>query len=158
MRPQSQELYLDASFIVAYFVKAHTSHISATKLMAELLINNNILCFSPLSLDEAFNAIYEELKKTAPPSTSGYSHASFFSDLKDALDILLQHQQMKLRQFENDLQEGAKNALENIKNYTMRPRDSFHLAYMQDLRIEYIVSKDRGFDKVEVINIKRVDY
>ncbi|MDP2649668.1 MAG: type II toxin-antitoxin system VapC family toxin [bacterium] len=158
MSPQKQEVYIDANFIVAYFVFVHTSHAKAAILMAQLLSNNNTLCFSPLSLDEAFNKIYEELKKSAPTSLRGYSHAHFFTELKNALDILLQHRQMRLRQFENNLNQGATNALDNVRDFTMRPRDAFHVAYMQDLNIKYVVSKDTGFDKLSAINIERIDF
>lgn len=158
MQPQGQEVYLDSNFIVAYFVEQHTSHIDALKLMAKLLIDKNVLCFSPLSLDEAFHKIYEALRSVAPPSPGGYNHAHFFRALENALNILLYHQQMKLRQFENDLQQGAINALDNISTFTLKPRDSFHIAYLQDLNINYIVSKDTAMDRLSSINITRIDF
>ena len=63
-------------------------------------------------------------------------------------------QNIKIVQFENDFEAGVKQTVENIGSFNFHPRDAFHLAYMQDLRLQAIITKDKkGFDKVPNLQV-----
>ena len=49
------------------------------------------------------------------------------------------------------MHEGILNAIENIKEYDMQPRDAFHKAIMNDLKLESIVSNDGIFRNIKGI-------
>jgi predicted nucleic acid-binding protein len=157
MVPQHEQVYLDANFIVAYFVEKHENHIEANKLMAQLLIMKNTLYYSPLTVDEALHAIYRNLRKT-----DKYGHypppADYYDEFKTVLEKLLAHQQIQFIQFEYNLRQAALNAIDNIRAFTMQPRDAFHTAYLQDLQINYIVSNDDKFDRLKPIKIERLSF
>lgn len=154
--PTNDRVYLDATFLISYLVPYHKENSGAGKLFANLLILGNSLNFSPLSLDETFNGIVIEARKKKKQLS--LPHATFYKDLKTAVDFLLNHSQLKLCQFENEPKESCLLAVENIKNFTLRPRDAFHVAYMQDLDIKYIVSNDSKFGKLQQIKIERLRY
>src|SRR3989344_1948896 len=142
----NENIYLDANFLIAYFVDNHNDHKNSKKLFALLLINKNSFHFTPLTVDELMMGVHEvknkaEIKKG---SKKGYSVAHFYPELKDALEYLLNNKQFRLRQFENNLTDSCLLALENLKKFNLRPRDSFHVSYMQDFDIKYIVSTDKN--------------
>lgn len=158
--PTNENIYIDANFLIAYFVEDHKDHKNSKKLLAYLLNRNNSLHFSPLTIDELIMGIHKiknqtEIKKG---NKKGYSVSYFYTELKLALGYLLGHAQFKLRQFENDLNNSCLFALENVKEFILRPRDAFHVSYMQDWSINKIISKDSSFDKLKNINIKKIDF
>lgn len=154
--PTNDRVYLDANFLISYLVPYHKENSGAGKLFASLLISGNTLNFSPLSLDETFNGIVIEARKKKKQIS--LPHATFYKDLKTAVDFLLNHHQLKLCQFENNPTESCLQAVKNIKDFTLQPRDAFHVAYMQDLGINYIVSGDSKFDRLSQIKIGRIGY
>jgi predicted nucleic acid-binding protein len=157
MIPQNEAVYLDANFIIAYFVSIHEQHIAASKLMASLLVMDNTLCFSPLTIDEALYHIYLNLRES--DRFGAFSPLSdFYSLFKAIVEKLLAFKQVKVVQFDNSVRQGIVNAVENIRAYKFQPRDAFHTAYLQDLGIKYIVSHDGKFDDLKAINIKRIDF
>lgn len=149
--PLQGDVYLDANFLIAYFVPHHPHAKKAGKIFAKLLINKNKLNLTALTLDECFNGIVFTLRNQI--GNNSFPHAKFFDYLKQVLSTLLSNKKITIRQYEKSLQDGSINALHNIKNYTLKPRDAFHLSYMQDLGITYIVSFDSHFDKVRIISV-----
>ena len=99
---------------------------------------NCALC-SIISFDEKVQKVMSEEVKVS----------DFYEKFKEIFDAISEYPSMKIIQFENDLDKGLDNVLENIKKYDLRPRDAFHYAMMQDLNIKCIVAKDRHFDKLE---------
>jgi predicted nucleic acid-binding protein len=158
--PANDDLYIDANFLIAYFVNDHGDHKNSKKLLAYFLIKQDILNFSPLTLDELMMGVYKELNKAKNKigKNRGLSVADFYPELKVALELLLNNSQFRLRQFENNLNNSCILALENIKNFTLRPRDAFHVSYMQDWSINKIISRDSDFDKLKGINIERINF
>ncbi|MFH1602264.1 MAG: type II toxin-antitoxin system VapC family toxin [Candidatus Shapirobacteria bacterium] len=143
--------YLDANFLVAFFADKHTDKDSSRKLLFNLLKSNSVLFISPLALDETWYKIWEiprrekKLKKNKWPSIK-----TFYPKIRIILDELKKlPEAFKLIQFENSLEVGINNAAENIGMHELEPRDAFRLAYMQDLHIETIITKDKkDFDKI----------
>lgn len=152
-------IYLDANFLIAFFADKHTDKDSSRKLFFNLLKSNSVLFISPLTLDETWYKIWEiphrekKLKKEKWPSIK-----TFYPKIKVILDELKKlPETFRLIQFENSLGIGIDNAAENVGVHGLEPRDAFHLAYMQDLHIETIVTKDKkDFNKIP--NIQVVSY
>ena len=153
---KQNNIYLDANFLVAFFADKHTDKDSSRKLFFNLLKSNFVLFISPLTLDETWYKIWEiphrekKLKKEKWPSIK-----SFYPKIKVILNELKKlPETFRVIQFENSLEVGVNNAAENIGVYGLEPRDAFHLAYMQDLHIETIITKDKkDFDKVPDVQV-----
>ena len=149
-------VYLDANFLIAFFADKHADKDNSRKLFFNLLKSNSILFISPLTLDETWYKIWEiphrerKLKKE-----KWLSIKTFYPNIKAILDELKKlPETFKLIQFENSLEIGINNAAENIGVHGLEPRDAFHFAYMQDLHIETIITKDKkDFDKVPDIKV-----
>lgn len=140
--PRRDRVYLDANFLIAYFVPGHSDYQGAVRLFARLLSRKNKLYISPLAVDETWHGMVRQMK-TQIGSTQ--PHAAFYSQLKTVLDQILASDDIEIVQFENDLEEGIKQALENLHRYTLKPRDAFHLAIMMDLDIKFIATNDPSF-------------
>lgn len=152
-------IYLDANFLVAFFADKHPDKDNSRKLFFNLLKSNSVLFISTLTLDETWYKIWEipyrekKLKKEKWPSIK-----TFYPKIKTILDELKKlPETFKLIQFENNLDDGINNAAENIGTHGLEPRDAFHFAYMQDLEIDTIVTKDKkDFNKIS--NLRVIDY
>ena len=149
--PFEENTYIDANFLIAYFVPNHKHAKKAGILFAKLLINKNKFNLTALTLDECFMGIVRELRednddRSAPP-------AKFFDNLNQVLLTIINNKKFVIRQFEKDINNGCINALQNIKSYVLKPRDAFHLSYMQDLGIKYLISFDGNFEKVRTITV-----
>jgi len=144
--------YLDANFLVAVFIPGHEFHKTGAKVFAQLLISKKELLISPLVMDEAWHAAWKTLQDQVPVEKKK-SHSVFYSDLKQILDAVIKNPKMKFVQFDSNLDQGIAQALENIKDYVLGPRDAFHMAIMQDLGISEIVTKDGDFARNSDIQV-----
>jgi len=154
----SIEIYLDANFLVAYFLSSHADSKKAQKMFARLLIGNNKMLLSPLTVDEVMNGIYKTLRDQERVNglLPDKSHKDYINDIRQAVELLTRDISFNIIQFRSDPAHGCLRAVENIGEHNFRPRDGFHLAYMQDQKIEYIVTNDGKFDRVKTI--KRVPF
>ena len=148
--PNVDKIYLDANFLVAYFVNNHSDHNASKILFFNLLKQNSSLYISTLGLDEAWFKIWEA---SQPNTTNRKPFKDFYSIFKGVLTQLQNLSTMNIIQFENDFHRVVENSIENIGNFSLRPRDAFHLAYMQDLGINQIITKDKKFDHVSGITV-----
>ncbi len=111
------------------------------------------MALSPLTFDEAWNGIRKEVDVKL-------SHFDFliFSQIETFTNSIFNKSFIKVIQLQN-IQEGISQALDNIKQYQLRPRDGFHLAIMKDNQIFKMVSSDPKFINqqskmgIEVISI-----
>jgi predicted nucleic acid-binding protein len=112
---------------------------------------------SVLGLDETWYKIWEVLQKDTPKENRK-SFKEFYSEIKQVLESIEGlSDDIKIIQFEKSLKTGIRQSVENIGTFDMRPRDAFHLAYMQDCGLTAIVSKDKKkFNQVS--GIKVIDY
>ena len=147
-------IYLDANFLIAYFVDNHDDHSASQLLFFNLLKQDCVTYISTLGLDEAWYKIYEVLQKDVPKKQRK-PIKEFCSEIRQILEAIRNlPENIKIVQFENDLEAGVKQAVENIGSFNFRPRDAFHLAYIQDLKLKAIITKDKkGFDKVPNIQV-----
>lgn len=156
---KQNRIYLDANFLVAFFADRHPDKDNSRKLFFNLLKSNSILFISTLTLDETWYKIWEipyreqKLKKKKWPSIK-----EFYPRIKIIMEEIRKLPDIfKLVQFENDLDQGINNAAENVGAYGLEPRDAFHFAYMQDLNLQIIITKDKkDFDKAPDLQV--IDY
>ena len=150
-------IYLDANFLIAYFVDSHDDHNASKLLFFNLLQQDCVTYISTLGLDEAWYKIYEVMQKDVPKEKRKPIQ-EFYSEIKQILESIKKlPQNIKIVQFENNFNVGIQHAVENIGKFNFRPRDAFHLAYMQDLNLEAIITKNKKeFDKVP--NLQVISY
>lgn len=156
MIPKNEKVYIDANFLIAYLVPNHEHHIKAGTTMAGLLTADNILYFSPLCLSETLHGIIKEKRKSATFSEKPTS--SFYPDVKNATDVLLVFPQLQLRQFENNLKQSCIDAVEYMRDFNMASADAFHVAYVKDLSINYIVTHDSAFNRIATVGVHKIDF
>jgi len=156
--PTSTNVYLDANFLVAYLLSSHADSKKAQKIFAKILIGNNKMLFSPLTVDELMHGIYKTLRdqERINGSLPDKSHRDYLNDIKQAVKLISEGASFSIIQFEIDSTKGCLQAVENVDKYNFRPRDAFHLAYMQDHKIKYIITNDTKFDRAT--GIKRVSF
>lgn len=156
---KQNRIYLDANFLVAFFADKHVDKDSSRRLFFNLLKLNSILFISVLTLDETWYKIWEiphrdkKLKKKKWPSIK-----NFYPKIKLIMEEIGRlPETFKLVQFENSFEKGINNAAENVGVHGLEPRDAFHLAYMQDLNLQTIITKDKkDFNKVS--NLQVISY
>jgi len=152
--PKSSEIYLDANFLTAYLLGSHADAKKAQRLFAKILVANTTMVFSPLSVDEMLNAIYKTLRDQERINglLPNKSHKDYANELKKAISILLNNDFFRVTQFINDGAASCSKAVRNIESYNLKPRDAFHLAYLQDQQIKHIVTNDSNFNSIAGIN------
>lgn len=174
---KNDAIYCDANFLVAYGareVKQLDLKKRAIVLFAKILSSKCKFVASSLTFDETWLGIRREL---GPKSTkknlrfkigifleklglkfinngiSEYSYSEVFNDLNSFTNKLLNHENFSVVQF-NDPKDGVKNALMGLNDFGLKPRDSFHLAYIKDNRITCFVTNDSDFckkkDKIKI--------
>lgn len=165
--PKNEKIYCDANFLVAYGAKAARQpelQKKAKALFAQILVSKCILVASPLTFDEAWNAVKIEagpkrikhkylyqlerkilfrigLKLKRIDMVEYFSFADVTNDLKNITSLFLSISRFEVVQL-LDNTEGIKLALSDLDKFKMRPRDSFHLAIMQTNNIKYILTRD----------------
>ncbi len=156
--PTSIEIYLDANFLVAYLLSSHADSKKAQKMFARLLIGDNKMLLSPLTVDEVMHGICKTLRdqERVNGSLPDKSHKDYINDIRQAVELLTRDHSFNIIQFKSDPSDGCLQAVENVDKYNFKPRDGFHLAYMQDQEIEYIVTNDGSFDMVKTT--KRIPF
>lgn len=152
--PNSTEVYLDANFLTAYLLSSHADARKTQKLFAQILIAKTTMVFSPLSVDEMLNAVYKTLRDQERVNglLPDKSHKDYINELKTAISVLLSNNSFRLTQFTNGESVACSRAVDNIESFNLRPRDAFHLSYLQDQQIHYIVSNDTNFDSIPNVN------
>ena len=140
MKFNRKVIYLDANFLVYWWVcKKPELKKRAQILFAQLRANQFILALSPLTFDESWNAIRKELNV----KLSCYD-PRVFEQIQNLTSFILSTSFFQMVQFKN-LHSGIKEALNNIKQFQLRPRDAFHLAIMKDNNIHKMVTNDPKF-------------
>ncbi len=148
--PKSSEVYLDANFLTAYLLGPHTDAKKAQKLFAKILVAKTTMVFSPLSVDEMLHAIYKTLRDQERINglLPNKSHKDYINELKTAISVLLNNHSFRVTQFTNGGAASCSKAVDNIESYDLKPRDAFHLAYLQDQQIKHIVTNDSNFNSI----------
>lgn len=167
--PSDTVVYCDANFLVAYGarqVRQPAIQKRAQILFAQLLSSGCKIAASPLSFDEAWNGVRREAGPKKIKGTthflldrvfnklgyrrinSGYSEFSYsdvLNDIKSFTRNLLESPKFIVVQFPISREKaGVNQSLDNIGNFKLKPRDSFHLSIMQLNSMRYIITRDRS--------------
>jgi len=158
----SQKVFIDANFLIAYWIPHHEFHNAAKKKMFELIANNSLLFLDWLIIDEVWYKIWHLLKNEF--LGEGKPFKNFFENFKKILDFIEKSSYIQIIQFRNNLIQKCYEALFNVKKYNLRPHDAFHLAIIKDHQISILVTKDSDFlresnkTRLEKEGIKVIDF
>lgn len=171
---EGADIYLDANFLVAYFIPIRNGdriNQKAKIAMAKMLSKNCTLYLSPLVFDEFWNGIKKEagiknirnkvrfyfdkfIRNQTPFSglknrgTDYYGHFELHSQLEKYTNSLRAKSNVEVISYDKPI-EGVKDALNNIKKHQMKPRDSFHLSLLREKNISFILTRDSSFLSLE---------
>lgn len=140
MKINNPTVYLDANFLVYWSVsKKPELRKRARLLFSQLRSQRSILAVSPLTFDEAWNGIRKEIN-----ARKACFEPVIFIQIENLTNNILSKAFIKIVQLQNP-QKGILQALNNVKQFELRPRDGFHLAIMKDNEILKMVSSDPKF-------------
>lgn len=138
-----QKIYIDANFLISYWVKNHENHGRACELLFKLVENDSVIFISPLVIDETWYKMRYILKKNEDKNVS---FNNFYPEFRRLFEFIANY--FKIIQFRNNhVIEGCRKALENVRAYNFRPHDAFHLALVEENEISAIVTIDSDFTK-----------
>ena len=152
---KNKPCYLDANFLIAYFVPGHKFYSGARRLMFSFIKEKRPLLISCLALDETFYKTKVAMEALAPNKArrSFTEFAPLFSRVLDELDKI---PQITIIQFRKKPKISIREVLFNIQAYNLKPRDAFHFAHMKDYSTNRIVTNDQDFAKripgIEVVS------
>jgi predicted nucleic acid-binding protein len=152
-----RDLYLDANCLVSWYLAGHAWHRRANQLMKAVRRYKLGLHVSTLSVDEAWWKILAVAYERDHGPRSWHSAIvrddpsvlrDYFPELRKFTTRLL-----ALRRVQVIDQIGSKElvtqALDNIRDHSLAPRDAFHLALALAIGIPNIVTNDIQFQKID---------
>ena len=167
--PSNTTVYCDANFLVAYGakqIKQPEIQKRSQSLFARLLINKCQIVASSLSFDEAWHGVRieagpKEIKnklrfllnvilnkfglRLVNSGSIEFSYSDVFDDIENFTKGLMSSSKFMIIQFPVSKEKrGIIQALANMKNHKLKPRDSFHLSIMQLNNIQYLVTRDNN--------------
>jgi predicted nucleic acid-binding protein len=150
-------VYLDANLLISWHLPQHQWHRPARELMAALSARRANIHVSPLAIDEAWWRLLIRFYER------DHGLNTWRSDLLRRDPTIPQTYQPELRKFTSDLlsfrrlrvidQTRSKalvcQALDNIRDHSLAPRDAFHLALARAIGVPNIVTNDVQFQKID---------
>ena len=130
---------------------------------AQYYIDSNIFIFSVIDTQVLGNKCREILKKAHQGQIKGISSCLVLDEIlwnlkklniKNYLDICKNFLDLNIK-FIEVTKITLHKSLDIISKYNLKPRDSIHIATMNLLGLQKIISEDSDFDKV--LDIKRVN-
>jgi predicted nucleic acid-binding protein len=151
------KVYCDANFLISWHLPKHQWHYQAGYLLATLLARRASLHVSTLAIDEAWWRLlirfYEE----------DHGDRTWRGDIVREDPNVLKMYEPEIRKFTESLLDLPKlevidqmhskalviQALDNIRDHSLAPRDAFHLALARAIGVPHIVTNDVQFQKVD---------
>ena len=131
--------YLDTNILIFYKDTSSDQHNQAISIIEKLVADNFTLFTSSLALDEfLFTALYYLRKKKAKDVRS---------ELKDLLSSILEIPNLEIVNPSTDKDQQIK-VVDLIADFSLRPRDAYHLLIALENKIQYLATFDSDFDKV----------
>lgn len=142
-----KNVYLEASFLVAFLVKGHINHKNAIYIFKRLVRSNKvILLVTTLTLDEVWWILYRESSYVSSSIHKPFS--AFATEFLELIDGVLTHHQIALLESE-DLAQLIKIAILGSEKYNLRPRDAFHYAYTKEWNAD-LASFDKDYKHTDL--------
>jgi uncharacterized protein len=143
-------VYLDANFLAFLALPKHDDRKKRVReKLAQILVSRCDVYISCLVLDETWMAVKKNYNALNNTAKSGFDEPVYSLVSKLSHDVL---GKWTIIQFK-DPQQGSREALSNIKDFKLKPRDAFHLAMMTDAGISEIVTNDLNFNNVPHIKV-----
>jgi predicted nucleic acid-binding protein len=137
-----KKVYLDSSFLVSYQIKNHPFHQKAKNKLKKLSEDDVLFCLSPLAIDEYLYALNKYLNR---------NYIKNKNQIKISLKNILQLKPSFIQI--NWLSETPLEIYDLMAQYSLRPRDAFHLKTMDDHQINYLATFDQDFNNLFEENI-----
>ncbi|MEK7517593.1 MAG: type II toxin-antitoxin system VapC family toxin [Patescibacteria group bacterium] len=138
--------YLDANILVFFKESSSDQHDQAVSIIERLVADNFKLFVSPLALDEFLYAALRYLRK------KNTHDQDIKKELKDLLSSILEIPNLEIIN-----PPTAKNlqikVVDLITDFSLRPRDAYHLLIMKTHKIKYFLTFDSDFYKVFKANV-----
>ncbi|MDO8515422.1 MAG: type II toxin-antitoxin system VapC family toxin [bacterium] len=126
--------FLDANILVYLKDEVSDHHRETIDLISKLITNEIKLFVSPLCLDEIVHSLNYILKRD-------------FKKLKVVMDDIFNIPTLEIINPPADIEENKK-VITLMENYSLRPRDAYHLLTMQANKIDGFATFDNDFHKV----------
>lgn len=149
-------VYLDTNVLYMY-LRGDPVHLPAIRAFLTRVIHGEIEAFVGLPvLDELYyRLLLGRIKETTSQNPLAFLRqnlmeviAAHSMPIEAALRKLMALPHMSLIGTESDDFEGM---LDNIRNFSLLPRDALHLSIMQRLGLNDIASDDRDFDRIDAL-------
>jgi len=161
-----KDVYLDTNFVFSFVVKPSKSkkddyqlHRNAERLIKRLVAKKININISLLVLNEIWFILAGYFYDLANGKGAWESEANkgsickkFSSKLKIATEKLFKIPRLKLIPTKNH-EKIAKDALNNIKNYSLLPADALHISIAQSEKIPCIITNDKHFRQIHDPNL-----
>jgi uncharacterized protein len=128
-------MYLDANFFILCNFDTGSRGESARKIQREIVEKGRAFT-SSLALDEVMWVLIKNGKKSV---------------IRETIEDIFATHNLSVLEVSGS---AALDALDEIEDYDLKPRDAFHVAIMKSNKISEIVSDDKDFDRVK--GIKRI--
>ena len=131
-------MYLDANFFIFALLDKTKKGDTARSIQRQIQEGKKPACTSALALDEVMWVLIKNKRRNL---------------LRKAIEGIYSLNNLKIGEVSSMI---PLRALDFIDTYSLKPRDAFHLAVMDELHISEIVSNDSDFDKVK--SVRRINF
>ncbi|MBI5393554.1 type II toxin-antitoxin system VapC family toxin [Candidatus Woesearchaeota archaeon] len=131
--------YLDANFFIYALFDQTIRGKNARKIQEDIINGKKKTVTSVLTIDEVMWVLLKNQKKHL---------------LRKVIEDIYSMPNLNILEVSPSI---ALKALDIMEKYSLKPRDSFHLAIMQQQNITVIISDDADFDKVALIKRIHLD-
>jgi len=154
-----QQVYCDANFLISIYEPNHQWHQKASALLIELTNKKIEIHVSVLAVDEALCQLlilsYEDKKgkgswhQHKPLKRNPNIIKQFCPELDRFVRNLWKLPNLRLIDGSTQTFNLIDDALRNIAQYSLAPRDAFHLAILNAIGLSMILTNDHDFERVK---------
>jgi len=131
-------IYLDANFFIFALLDQTRKGEKARALLKDIITGKNAAVTSALALDEVLWVLRRNDKKHLMRRTIEDIYATPNLEVREVGALI------------------PLQALSLLEEFSLKPRDAFHVAVMEQLRVTIIASDDADFDKIK--RLKRLKF
>lgn len=157
--PLSNNVYLDANFLIHAWNLQSPKYTPARDLLADLLASRSNLFITNLVIDEICWTLLRVYYKrdnrgqSLDAQTFKHNHSiiqKYHPDMSSEINKILQFQRLTMASGLVDSKEIIREAMNLMLSEWLLPRDAFHLAFIIKLNIEGFITADSDFDNLNL--------